>query len=256
MSPKATVVAFDGDDAGRAANATVARRITERGRECVVTDLPTTQDPAEYLTEHGPEGLAAWTRFGALNADGSNPRPVYGPAFVVNQTWRVESAKALEASKDGDVDWDEVLAKTECEGVLMRAYLPASAHARYDTQVAKALAPHVAFESVRFAEYQLGDESNGQVERTEPSVAPKTRATGVADRSWRWLSRFPKANPAQVEPVLLAELVRAAGDDPDMAALLPKAVENFGMKPHHIDRMTEMGGWEPPLIEPPEAIGM
>jgi len=256
MSPKAPVVAFDGDSAGRPANVAVARRITERGRECVVTDLPDGADPAEYLTEHGPEGLAAWTRFGALNADGSSTRPVYGPAFVVSQTWRAESAAALEASEDGDVDWDEVLAKTEYEGVRMRGHLPASAHARYDTQVAKALAPHVAFESVRFAEYQLGDESNGQVERTEPSVAPKTRATGVADRSWRWLSRFPKADPVKVEPVLLAEMVRVAGDDPEMAALLPEAVRILARDPAQADRLAEKAGWAPPFIEPPEAIGM
>ncbi|MHB8220774.1 MAG: toprim domain-containing protein [Acidimicrobiales bacterium] len=256
MTPKAPVAAFDGDDAGRPANVTVARRITERGRECVVTDLPTTQDPAEYLAEHGPDGLAAWTRFGALKADGSSTRPVYGPAFVISQTWRAESAKALKAAEDGAVDWGKVLVTVEYEGVLMRGHLPASSRGRYDTQVAKALAPHVAFESVRFAEYQRGDERDGQVEWTEPIVAPKTRAAGVANRSRRWLSRFPKANPAQVEPVLLAELVRAAGDDPDMAALLPEAVENFGNKPRQADQMTEMGGWEPPLIEPPEAIAM
>jgi len=245
MTPdKVPVVAFDGDEAGRAANSTLAQRITALGRECVVTDLPGGADPAEYLAEHGSEGLAAWTRFGALKADGSSTRPVYGPAFVVNETWRTECAKALDASEDGDPEWAEVLAKAEVEGLRMRGKLPETAHIRYDTQVAKTLARHAAFEAVRHVVNTLEDES------------PQARATVAAKRANEWLSRFPKANPAKVEPVLLAELVRAAGDDPDMAALLPKAVENFGMKPHHIDRMTEMGGWEPPLIEPPEAIGM
>jgi len=255
MSPKAPVVAFDGDKAGRLANVTVARRITERGRECVVTDLPNTQDPAEYLAEHGPEGLAAWTRFGALNADGSTTRPVYGPAFVLDQTWRTEVAKALKASEDGDVDWAEVLAKTEYEGFRMRAYLPVSTHARYDTQVSKALAPHVAFESVRLIEHQMGGERNDKVEWTDPSVAPKARATGVAKRSQMWLFRFPKADPARVEPVLVAELVRAAGDDPDMAALLPQATPLLAQHPAKADQLAEMGHWEPPFIELPEAIG-
>ncbi|MDA8355019.1 MAG: toprim domain-containing protein [Actinomycetota bacterium] len=254
-TPKPPVVAFDGDDAGRAANITLARRIIERGRECVVTDLPDGMDSVEYLGEYGAEGLAAWTRWGALKADGESIRPVYGPAFVVSQTWRTEFAKAMEASEDDNVDWAELLAKVEEKGVRMRAQLPASAHVRYDTQAAKVLAPNVAFEAVRFVKEQL-DESLDEVESTDPAVAARARATAVADRSRKWLSRFPKADIAKVEPVLSAELVRAAGDDPEMAALLPEAVENFSKKPRQAHQLTEMGHWEPPLIEPPEAIGM
>jgi len=245
MTPtKPPVVAFDGDEAGRAANATVARRITERGRECVVTDLPGGADPAEYLAEHGSEGLAAWTRFGALKADGSSTRPVYGPAFVVSQTWRTEDAKALEASKDGDVNWAEVLAKTECEGLRMRGQLPETAQIRYDTQVAKTLARHAAFEAVRFVEGQDADDT------------PQARATVAATRALKSLSRFSMANPAKVIPVLSAELKRAAGDDPDMAALLPQAAPLLAQHPAKADQLAEMGHWEPPFIELPEASGI
>jgi len=255
IAKKSPVIAFDGDSAGRLANLTIATAIMAKGREYVVTTLPPKKDPAtgepvgwhdpaSYLAEYGPEALDAFTRYECLKAQGDAVRPRYGPAFVVSQTWRTELAKALDASKDGDLEWAEVLAKAEVEGLRMRGKLPETAHIRYDTQVAKTLARHAAFEAVRHVVYTLEDES------------PQARATVAAKRANKWLSRFPKANPAKVMPVLSAELKRVAGEDPEMAALLPEAVPLLAQHPAKADQLAEMGHWEPPFIELPEAIGM
>jgi DNA primase len=75
LHPRAPVVALDGDQAGRDAAAQLAARFAMRGREAVIVSWSAGHDPASWLAERGPDGLAALTRRGCLHADGDQLRP-------------------------------------------------------------------------------------------------------------------------------------------------------------------------------------
>jgi DNA primase len=75
LHPRAPVIALDGDQAGWDAAAQLAARFAMRGREAAIVSWPAGHDPASWLSERGPDGLAALTRRGCLEADGSELRP-------------------------------------------------------------------------------------------------------------------------------------------------------------------------------------
>jgi DNA primase len=77
IHPYPPVLAFDGDHSGLGANLARGRDFLADGIETVVTIWPDQQDPADYLREHGPCGLAAVTRKGCLQ-----PGPELRPRHI------------------------------------------------------------------------------------------------------------------------------------------------------------------------------
>jgi DNA primase len=75
IHPRAPVLAADGDPPGRQANLDWARRMLARGRESVITEWPDGYDPASWLAQRGPAGLAAVTRRGCLDDHTGTLRP-------------------------------------------------------------------------------------------------------------------------------------------------------------------------------------
>ncbi len=69
------VLCADGDPAGREATARWVLDMTLEGRETVAVTLPHPYDPADWLAEHGIEGLHAFIRAGCLDARPSDIRP-------------------------------------------------------------------------------------------------------------------------------------------------------------------------------------
>ena len=58
MHPGPLVVTMDGDAAGQDSNRCVTNAVTAVGRRVLVTRLPAGEDPASWLSAHGPAGLA------------------------------------------------------------------------------------------------------------------------------------------------------------------------------------------------------
>jgi DNA primase len=52
------VIMMDGDAAGQDSDRRVANAVTAVGRRVLVTRLPAGEDPASWLSAHGPAGLA------------------------------------------------------------------------------------------------------------------------------------------------------------------------------------------------------
>jgi DNA primase len=78
MHPRAPVIALDGDLAGQRTAAQLAARIAQHGREAAIVTWPGGEDPASWLAERGPDALAAITRRGCLQSDGTELRPRHG----------------------------------------------------------------------------------------------------------------------------------------------------------------------------------
>jgi hypothetical protein len=79
LHPGPVVASFDGDAPGQDSNGRLARAVLARGREVVVVRFPTDMDPADWLAEKGPSGLATWVfhRTGlqpVAPASGDSPR--------------------------------------------------------------------------------------------------------------------------------------------------------------------------------------
>jgi DNA primase len=76
LAPAGIVLALDGDDAGRAGTERWLDALTlQRHRLPKVATLPARVDPADWLAEHGPAGLAAFgADAGADDAAGTPPR--------------------------------------------------------------------------------------------------------------------------------------------------------------------------------------
>lgn len=62
LSDRPPVLCADGDEPGLRAMANWAAAILRERRECLTTELPDGADPAEWLAEHGADGLAAFCR--------------------------------------------------------------------------------------------------------------------------------------------------------------------------------------------------
>jgi DNA primase len=73
------VLGFDGDAAGLDSASRYAAAAERTGLPVHVTVLPGGHDPASWLAEAGPAGLAAWD---LTRPSGPGPRPVPGPAWA------------------------------------------------------------------------------------------------------------------------------------------------------------------------------
>ena len=93
IHPYPPVLAFDGDNSGLSANIARGRDFLADGTETVVTIWPNGQDPADYLLEHGPCGLAAVTRKGCLSGTLDTLRPVHIGHLLASEAVRGGSAR-------------------------------------------------------------------------------------------------------------------------------------------------------------------
>jgi len=251
----------------------VATAILAKGREYVVTTLPPKKDPktgepvewhdpASYLAEYGPEALDAFTRFECLRAEGNAIRPKYGPVVVLADMWHDAGLKGAEG---GHVDWAEELGRIVTQAVDDRQRLPESAHGRYDTQVAQALAPWAAFEAVQYVEAHPpvvrpaddgGPEREAWDAETDEPVTHQATAMAMAQRAGSWTDRLPCAE--DVNATIRAELVKAAGATPAVAACIPGAVKQTIFGPDRVATVCEV--LTPAdsflVIELPEASGI
>jgi DNA primase len=82
MHPKPPVICLDGDAAGVAGNQRWVAHAATLRRPVLVTQLPGC-DPAEWIGDHGHDGLAAFDRRGALDADPNDVRPHLAAAEMV-----------------------------------------------------------------------------------------------------------------------------------------------------------------------------
>jgi len=263
IAKKSPVIAFDGDSAGRLANLTIATAIMAKGRECVVTTLPPKKDPAtgepvgwhdpaSYLAEYGPEALDAFTRYECLKAQGDAVRPRYGPVVVLANMWHDAGLKGAEG---GHVDWAAELGRIVTQAVDDRRHLPESARERYDTQVAQALAHWAAFEAVQYVEAHppvVRPADDGGMSWEAEGVEREAIAMAMAHRTESWVSRLPCADQVQLQATLRAELAKAAGGTPEVAALIPEAVKQIAQHPARTE--VEYARWEAPVADPPDLI--
>src|SRR5207253_1094213 len=70
------------DTAGAAGNQRWAAHAAILHRPVLVTDLPGC-DPAEWIAEHGPDGLAAFDSSGCFDAGANEVRPHLGAAELI-----------------------------------------------------------------------------------------------------------------------------------------------------------------------------
>lgn len=96
IHPRPVVIAADGDPTGLEAATRWATAFTLAGRETVITSWPgDLKDPAVWLAAHpGPDGLAAVTRHGCLEADPAEIRPRHSAPVVVPELRRLASPDA------------------------------------------------------------------------------------------------------------------------------------------------------------------
>lgn len=128
LHPRAPVIALDGDQPGRHAAAQLAARLAIRGREAAIVTWPPNHDPASWLAEHGPNGLAALTRRGCLEANGTELRPHHAAR---------EATEALMHAAGPRLD-----AKVAAALAPIRKMTPTAAD-RYTQQAAATIAPAV-----------------------------------------------------------------------------------------------------------------
>lgn len=169
MHLRAPVIALDGDGAGQRAAAQLAARVAEHGRESAIVTWPKGEDPASWQHTHGTDALAAVTRRGCLEADGTELRPKHAAA---------EAAMVLMKE-----------AGPSLESKIAAALQPASrmtdtVAARYAAQAAAAIAPVIVA-----AAASLATDNRGRVNQVIETVAS-------------YGSRFPTA--AQVRYVEFA----------------------------------------------------
>ncbi len=82
VHPQPPVICADGDPAGRQTTSRWATQAALQGRESVITTWPDGHDPASWLAQHGPNGLAAITRTRCLNTDRNQLRPRHSAPTV------------------------------------------------------------------------------------------------------------------------------------------------------------------------------
>jgi hypothetical protein len=217
-SNRSVVLAFDGDQPGVDANLKYAQEAMNQGKEVVITVLPDDHDPCSYLAEHGPAGLAAWTRFGCLRAEPGEVRPQYGASLVLAKQWQ-------EGVVDNGATVNERTARmTLIEGVALGVSesLPSTATQRFQTQIVKTMAPWAAAEAVVYVNANLPPV-------TEPDIfgdwTPEVRslqaeAYAVRVRTQSWLSRFTQVPESVVEAATRDALAAATRDDPELLAQL------------------------------------
>jgi|GEM_PF-1788202 len=215
-SNRSVVLAFDGDRPGVEASTKYAQEAMNQGREIVITILPDGHDPCSYLAEHGPEGLAAWTRFGCLKAGPGEVRPQYGAPLVLAQLWKdgvAEGATVAEMSARMQI--------VEGFAFGVNRSLAISARQRFQTQIVKTLATSAAAEAVIYVN------AHPPTAASEPEVdifadwdpevpTSQTEADAVLFRTQTWLSRMVQVSPEVVATAIHDALVTASKADPEL----------------------------------------
>jgi hypothetical protein len=102
LHPRPPVIAFDGDRPGQESNVRQAMAAAAKGMEVVATTLPDRADPASWLADHGPAGLAAWTRKGCLNPTQDGVKPALAGGIVVQHLWDTARAAAEQQGIEFD----------------------------------------------------------------------------------------------------------------------------------------------------------
>jgi DNA primase len=98
MHPKPPVICLDGDTAGTAGNQRWAAHAATLHRPVLVTHLPGC-DPAEWIAEHGSDGLAAFDPSGWLNACSNEVRPhLAAPELVRHHFARGDGSPSIVLS--------------------------------------------------------------------------------------------------------------------------------------------------------------
>jgi DNA primase len=151
MHPRAPVQALDGDAEGQRTAAQLAARIAQRGRESAIVTLPAGEDPASWLAQHGPQGLAAITRRRCLEVDGAQPRPHHAG----------EAAATVLMAHAGDSLDDKVAA-----AIAPTLRMTPEAARRYAQQAAAAIAPVVVAASA-----EISCDNRGRVNHVIETVA-------------------------------------------------------------------------------------
>lgn len=86
LHPRVPTLCGDGDGAGREATRRwVTETIGRFGREVCVTILPAGSDPADWLANHGPAGLLAFTRKGWPAPGDPQLRPLHAGRYLADQ---------------------------------------------------------------------------------------------------------------------------------------------------------------------------
>ncbi|HEX5403955.1 MAG TPA: CHC2 zinc finger domain-containing protein [Pseudonocardiaceae bacterium] len=138
IHPSMPVIAMDGDDAGGDGTTRWLQALClTRRRPALVTTLPAGTDPASWLAEHGPDGLAAFDR---------HPHPSMGEAVVPHLPGRELVRLAVQRCADPTA---AVLSSI----TPLTATLPSDAVERLLGQVEAEMSrqgwnPHHSFESV------------------------------------------------------------------------------------------------------------
>jgi DNA primase len=219
-SNRSVVLAFDGDKPGVDASTKYAQEALSQGREVVVTVLPDGHDPCSYLAEHGPEGLAAWTRFGCLKAGPGEVRPQYGASVVLAKLWK-------DGVGEGATVEEMSARMTIVEGLALgiSESLPTTARQRFQTQIVQTLAPMAAAESVAYVTANpptAASETPAEVdiftdwEPEAPATYRQPEVDAAMFRTHSWLSRMKQTPPALVETAIHDALVTATGADPEL----------------------------------------
>jgi DNA primase len=175
LHPRAPVFAADGDTPGRQANLAWTIKALSRGRESVVMDWPEGQDPASWLADHGPQGLAAVTRRGCLEAPPSELRPRHCGAILTAAT-----LDTLPPSGDKTAALDRIIAEVGRAGHR----LGPGADQRYAAAAAELLGPvavEIAIEATtKCLDFKSMIEHLGQHGARLPIAGQPTFAAGAA----------------------------------------------------------------------------
>jgi DNA primase len=139
LHPHPPVIGFDGDAPGRDSIIRVAIAAAYRGHEVVVTTFPEGADPASWLAEHGPIGLAAWTRKGCLESGRGSVRRAFPGGVVALHMW--ETARRDAERRGVEFDRTAVLEAVISETNRCVRHLPPRAATRWSVAAAEAIAP-------------------------------------------------------------------------------------------------------------------
>ncbi|MHB8221146.1 MAG: hypothetical protein ACYDHU_12635 [Acidimicrobiales bacterium] len=99
--------------------------------------------------------------------------------------------------------------------VTLRTQLPERVRARFDTQVAKTLAPMAAHAAVQHVEAHPPT-----VEDDDPEPEARKTAKAIAHRARSWLDALAERDLGVVDPVLAAALIKRTGETPKVQACI------------------------------------